>query len=900
MKKHAKILVSVLLFSIAVLTVAQKKNLAIDDYAKWQNLGSFTISDNGEWATWHLSLVEGDDTLYIKGLNNGINYKYELSTNPSFSSDSRWLSMQINYSEKESEQMVENKKEIKNKTRLINLETGDIRIFKDIQSSIFSKDGSHLIMSGYPDKTSKTKDIYLFNLTKGTLKNIGNVKEFSVNKKGTKLAYIIEAEGMNGNGVELFDLKNYSVSIIDNDTTAYSDLNWEKEGNGFAFLKAFTDTGFVDKNHVLFAVTDIYSTMNIKKYDPAEMPGIPEGMRIRETYTPVFSKDMSILYFGVYQWTVKENKKDENKEKEKLAGVDIWHWKDDPVQPSQQVTYDRVESNFTYMFAWNPSTNRIVRISDDEFKDPIITGDGKNVLVRSDKAYKPQFRLPHYDHYIINPYTGERTEIIKNFTGLEGSSPGGQFIYYFKDEAWWVYNIGLKKHNNLTSNIDTDFWNIRDDSPKDVKPPFGFGGWLKDDEAFIVYDEYDAWKIYTNGTGPEKLTAGREKEIRCRVLRLDIEENFFDPSDFLYFTVTGDKSKWSGFGSISPKGKYTELIYADKAISGLRKAKNSDKFLFREETYSDSPDVFVTDASFKKPIQISATNLQQNEYYWGKSDLIEYTNRDGKKMQGALYYPSNYETGKQYPMIVYIYEIRSTGVHRYISPSDASAYNTSNYTTGGFFIFQPDIVYKTNHPGESAVDCVVPAVEEVLKTGMIDKDKIGLMGHSWGAYQTSFIITQTDLFSAAVAGAPLIDMISMYNEIYWNSGNPNQNIFETSQGRLREPWWNLMDEYMANSPMFNAGRITTPLLVAFGDKDGAVDWHQGIEMYTTMRRMEKPYIMLVYEGENHGLRKKENMKDYCRKTREFFEHHLLGKDPEEWIVEGKSFMQKKKEENLDK
>jgi len=364
--------------------------------------------------------------------------------------------------------------------------------------------------------------------------------------------------------------------------------------------------------------------------------------------------------------------------------------------------------------------------------------------------------------------------------------------------------------------------------------------------------------------------------------------------------LNGDKTKWSGYAVLTPKGKYKELVYKDMAIAGLRKAKEADKVLFTKQTYADSPDIFVTTGSFKKETQLSATNLQQEDYHWGRSELMEYTNRDGKKLQGALYYPANYEEGKKYPMIVYIYEIRSTGVHRYVSPSDKSAYNTTNFTTDGFFIFQPDIIYKTNHPGESAVDCVVPAVEEMLKTGMIDKDKIGIMGHSWGAYQTSFIITQTDLFSAAVAGAPLIDMISMYNEVYWNSGSPNQNIFETSQGRLREPWWNLMDEYMDNSPMFNADKITTPLLVAFGNKDGAVDWHQGIEMFTTMRRMEKPYIMLVYEGENHGLRKKENMKDYCSKTREFFEHHLLGKDAEPWIVKGKTFMQKKKEEALNK
>jgi len=208
----------------------------------------------------------------------------------------------------------------------------------------------------------------------------------------------------------------------------------------------------------------------------------------------------------------------------------------------------------------------------------------------------------------------------------------------------------------------------------------------------------------------------------------------------------------------------------------------------------------------------------------------------------------------------------------------------------------PDIIYKTNHPGESAVDCVVPAVREVINTGMIDEKQIGIMGHSWGAYQTAFIITQTDLFSAAVAGAPLTDMISMYNEIYWNSGGGNQVIFETSQGRFIKPYWELMDEFIANSPMFQAANIQTPLLVTFGDQDGAVDWHQGIEMYTTMRRMEKEMIMLVYADENHSVRKEENRLDYTRKINEFFDHHLKGKEAPKWITEGVSYQERMKKE----
>jgi len=235
---------------------------------------------------------------------------------------------------------------------------------------------------------------------------------------------------------------------------------------------------------------------------------------------------------------------------------------------------------------------------------------------------------------------------------------------------------------------------------------------------------------------------------------------------------------------------------------------------------------------------------------------------------------------------VYIYEILSNTVHGYTAPSQRGSYNTTNFTTNGYFVFRPDIVYETNDPGISAVNNVIPAVEEVLKTGMIDKDKLGIMGHSWGAYQTSFIITQTDMFKAAIAGAPLTNLISMSNSIYWNSGTPDAKIFETSQGRFDGPWYERMEEHMRNSPMYQAANIKTPLLVAFGDKDGAVDWHQGIEMYSTMRRMQKPHIMLVYADENHGLAKKENQIDYQRRQKEFFDHYILGKPAEKWITEG--------------
>ncbi|MDX2414056.1 MAG: hypothetical protein QNK33_02590, partial [Bacteroidales bacterium] len=645
MRKTLYLLLILIFSGLSLTTTAQKKDLKIEDYAQWQNLSTYSISDNGSWISWNVRLVDGDDTLYIKGLDKGKEYKYALSSSQQFTADSKWMAMRINLSEKKQEKMRESKKEIKNKVRLLNLESGTLRVFEDIRSFSFTKDSKHLIMVGYSEKGKKTSDLFLYNLHDGSMKNLGNIKEHAFNKKGTLLAYITGMPGKNGNGVELFNLDNYKLTIINSDTTSFSDLKWEKEGEAFSFLKEYSDTSFVELNHKVFAVTNVYGNPQVKEFNPANCTIIPDGMRVRETYTPVFSEDMSILYFGVYEWTVKESKKDKKdkkEEKEKLPGVDIWHWKDDPIQPNQQVTYPRSEANFTYMFAWNLSTDKVVRISDEELENPRLTGDGKKVFVRNDKAYKPQFRMAHYDYYLIDAVSGKKTEIIKNFTRLYGSSPDGKFLYYFKDKAWWVYDISLDNHVNLTADLDIDFWNTRDDHPVDVKPPWGVGGWFKGDKSFIVYDEYDAWMLYTDGSPAKKLSNGKEKEIRYRAVRLSYEEDFLNPDEDLFFTATGDKTKWSGYSVLSPKGKMKELIYKDMSIGGIRKAKEADKVLFTKQTYADSPDIFATNTGFKKPSQVSATNLQQKDYYWGHSELVEYTNKDGKKLQGALYYPANY------------------------------------------------------------------------------------------------------------------------------------------------------------------------------------------------------------------------------------------------------------------
>ena len=265
--------------------------------------------------------------------------------------------------------------------------------------------------------------------------------------------------------------------------------------------------------------------------------------------------------------------------------------------------------------------------------------------------------------------------------------------------------------------------------------------------------------------------------------------------------------------------------------------------------------------------------------------MIEFKNAKGERLQASLYLPANYEKGKQYPTIVYIYERLTQGHYQYGRPA-ANGFNRQAYTSNGYAVLQPDIKYYVNDPGMSAAWTLPNAVKAAVATGVVDPAKVGLHGHSWGGYQTAFTITQTDTFAAAIAGAPLTNMISMYSVLYKNTGGTNGAIFESSQGRFTGGPWELWDAYTRNSPVYHAAKVKTPLIILHNDMDGAVDFTQGIEYYNTLRRMQKPVVLLEYPGENHGLARPANQQDYTVRVKEFFDHYLKGAPAPDWWKDG--------------
>ena len=309
---------------------------------------------------------------------------------------------------------------------------------------------------------------------------------------------------------------------------------------------------------------------------------------------------------------------------------------------------------------------------------------------------------------------------------------------------------------------------------------------------------------------------------------------------------------------------------------------------FTRQTFVNFPDWYVADAGLANQRRITDANPQQSEVAWSAgARLINYKcDNDGDELQGALFLPAGYEEGKRYPTLTYIYERLSQGFHAYAQPNATRYANPSVYTSRGYAYFMPDITYKLDDPGRSAVWCVVPAVKAAIASGIVDSANVALQGHSWGGYQTSFIATQTNIFKTAIAGAPLTDMVSMFSSVYWNSGNTNQGIFISSQGRFRSSYARDPDAYLRNSPNRFANNVNIPFMILHNDRDGAVDFNQGITYYNTLRELGKDVVLLEYVGENHGLARPINQKDYAQRMQEWFDHFLQGKPAPDWMQEG--------------
>jgi len=331
-----------------------------------------------------------------------------------------------------------------------------------------------------------------------------------------------------------------------------------------------------------------------------------------------------------------------------------------------------------------------------------------------------------------------------------------------------------------------------------------------------------------------------------------------------------------------------------KRVAGLEKAKNADTVLFTVSTFEEYPNLWTapTLSEMPKMQRISDANPQQAQYRWGKAELISFTSEDGVPLQATLIKPEGFDPTKKYPLLINIYERMSDGLHGYTSPAPGTSINRARYVSNGYVILQPDIVYTTGFPGQSAMKCVLPAIRAVTQKGYIDEKRIGIQGHSWGGYEITYMITRTNVFRAVEAGASVANMSSAYGGIRWGAGISRAFQYERGQSRIGGTPWDKTREYIENSPIFWADRVQTPYLTIHNDEDDAVPWEQGIEFFTALRRLGKEAYLFNYNGEVHNLRGRDNQKHWTVHMAEFFDHHLLGAPRPEWMEKGVPFLER--------
>jgi dipeptidyl aminopeptidase/acylaminoacyl peptidase len=898
--------------------------IELRDILAWKTQGGSVLSADGAWFGYRQIPLEGDGDVVFRQTQGSKEYRFPIGEARfaalAISDDGRFAAYMISPEAKEAKKLRQSRGRIYTKAAVLNLATGEKVEYEKIRSFQFAPEnpGWLVLHKAAPEGQEREKDkwtgsdLILRELQTGKELVLGNVSEFAFDKKGRFLALLIDAYGQTGNGVLLRNMAAGTIVSLDSDKAAYKGLAWTEKGDGLACLKGKEDKAFEDKLYAAVGFTGfVPGPVQKTVYDPKDDKGFPAGMSISPDRTPQWSGSLDALLFGLREL----KKKGEGSgpavgdapagappapPDEDLPDLVLWHGMDKRLQSQQQVEAGR-DQTFSYLSEYRIKEKKFIRLADDDLRTLLVAPKERWALGYDNREYELDGNLDgrnFRDVYLVDLTTGTRKPIIKKSRYSFSISTDGTHLLYYDDGAFLTYEFATGKSYPITKGVPADF--VNEDDDHNVKNPPDYPvGWSEDGLFALLSDGWDIWKVPVHGGTAVNLTVnGRQDQIRYRGLdSLDRDDKGINLAKPLYVPIYGEWTKKAGIGRLE-KGQtgVKVLLWDDAGFGGPAKARKADVYYYTRDTYKDYPDIYVADALLGNGRKITDIAAGQKDFLWSSGQMLLDYKMDPKsgkdvKLQADLFLPANYEKGKKYPTVVYYYEKMSQGLNRYSMPS-YNGFNKSVYTSNGYAVLIPDITYKLNDPGMSAVWCVLPALEAAVATGVVDRSKVGLQGHSWGGYQTAFLVTQAD-FAAAVAGAPLTNMISMYSSIYFNSGSGNMAIFESSQGRFLGGYWDNLEAYQRNSPVYHATNVHTPLMILHNDKDGAVVWNQGIEYYSTLRRLKKPVIMLQYVGENHGLAKPANMKDYTVRMKEWFDHWLMGKPAPAWMTEGIPYLKLK-------
>lgn len=896
------------LFLCLGLTVAfaQKRPLEHADVSGWNSIENTRISDDGRWVTYQLTPIEGDPVLHIYDGQTKKTVSFDRADGARLSADSRYVVFMLHPAKDSVEALqrrtVKKDQLPKDTLAIYALAAGQLEKIPNVKSfQLPEKQPGWLAYHLAPDpaangKGKKESDkngspLVVRSLDGGASLTAPFAKAYTHAGEGAR--FLVHSTGNDSTflpGVYLFEPGWSDWKPVFRAKGDYKHLQFDESGRRLAFL-ADTDTtkARIRPFEVLYW-TDGRDT--VQKVADNQSAFLPEGWIVSDNARPQFSKDGQKLYFGYAPAPVLP---DTSLLDDEIVNVEVWHYEDRRLYTQQEAMLNR-DKNKSYACVWHVGKAGVIALANERIPDT-RTGDEGNARYTLGSNPEPYLKESSWeggpgceDVYLIDNETGKAKLIAEGVCGNPNLSPGAQYVYWYSspDTAWFAYDIAAGQLNQLTTNRDVPFYDTLDDHP-DYPPSHGLAAWLAGDEAVLIYDRFDIWRVDPKGKSEMvRLTSGREQQLSYRYRRLDREARFIRPDEKILLQLTNEENWQEGFAWLDLKTGKTQLV--EMGDYSLRmnplRARNAEKYVFTRENFRTFPDLLYS-SDLKKAEKISDANPQQEQFRWGDIELYEWTSLDGQKLKGLLVKPDNFDPNKKYPLIVNFYERSTDGLNRHRAPEfHRSTINYAFYVSRGYVIFNPDVPYRIGYPGESAFNAVVSGVSNLVGEGFIDEENMALQGHSWGGYQIAYMLTRTDMFKCAESGAPVVNMISAYGGIRWESGLSRMFQYEHTQSRIGGSLWEYPLRYLENSPIFTLDKINTPVLILHNDKDGAVPWYQGIEFFVGMRRLGKPAWMLNYNDEPHWPVKLQNRRDFQRRMQQFFDYYLLDAPMPSWMERG--------------
>jgi dipeptidyl aminopeptidase/acylaminoacyl peptidase len=900
----------------------QKRPLSYDVYDGWRSIQNTQLSRDGTWLVYALVPEEADGELVARNLKTGAEYRAPRGKSPVITADGRFVVFAVSPTRADLDKAKKEKKKPEDQPKsgmgVMSLANGQVFTADRVKSFKVAEDGSRSVAyllepakatakkdddkeaekkepdATAPKKKEKKKDagteLIVRDLQSGTSTTIPDVVEYTWSKDGSMLAYGTSSKSGDADGAFVRTAEG-STTPLARGIGHYKDFAFDDAGKQLAFVSDRDDYRNDPSPFKLYYWTRADS--GAAALVTARTAGMPEGMSVSENGKVSFSKTGAHLFFGTAPVPAPQPEDAPDPVK-----VDIWNYKDPLLQPMQRVRADE-EKKRSYQAVVRMKDRKFMQLASPEMPDLRVTDGAPVALGESDVPYQQLISWDgdYNDAYVVDLNTGAKTRVLSHQHFTPMLSPGGNYILWYSDEshAWFAQKVGTTTAVPLTRGLKVSFEDETWDTPGQPSP-YGVAGWTAGDKSVLLYDRYDIWEVKPDGTGAHMVTQGfgRQQSLVFRYQRLDPDERSIPPDRPLLLDTTDDRTKATGFYRITlaQSAAPEKVVMLDKQFGRPTKAKNADVLVYSLSRFEEFPDLWVSDGSFANMKKVTDANPQQSQYAWGTAELVDYVNADGKPLRGLLFKPDGFDASKKYPLMVYIYEELTNGLHSYHAPSPGTSINITRYVSNGYVVLEPDIVYDIGYPGESAFKCVIPAVQSVVAKGFVDPKRIGIQGHSWGGYEITYLITRTDLFRAVEAGASVANMISAYGGIRWGTGMSRAFQYEKTQSRIGGPPWVDPLQYIENSPIFWVEKIHTPYLTIHNDEDDAVPWYQGIEFFSAMRRLGKEAYMFSFNGEKHGLRDRDNQKYWTVHLDEFFDYYLLGKSKPEWMEKGVPYLER--------